>query len=994
MAVKGAPAEVSTLIEELKLLNGILADIERAYTSKAADGNGADGNSETLVTTLAACQKHLLETLRMLEESGMIATADSTTKETGNRYKSLFKRMKYPLKRQDVQRSLTVVRDYKANLSLALSVEDRKSTNVIQSMLSRLEAATIRSEENMGSLQDQNSQLLRMLISGMSNMSAPPSYGTVITQIEKHFEVPQRPTATFVGREDILQTINTHFDRVGSVAEQRRCALYGLGGSGKTQIALTFAFRHRSKYDNIFFINAASVDSVTNAFSKIHQVLQLTATDSDEDKIEAVKYWFARGDNTNWLIIFDNADDLMEVDLPAFFPLADSGDILITTRDAQVEDPDITTSAIHLDMLTPEDAKELLLKRSSISSALSNEEDTAAIDIIQQLGCLPLAIDQAGAYIQARKISFKAYRSLYEKQQQSLLGYRSKFSKYQKTVYTTWELSFQKIETESPEVAELLLLLCQYDGSGISDTMLERGVSTQLSYGRDGEELKLPAERSGVPKSLIDLLSDEFQFHEAVARLVSFSLVQRTTTAGFVLHSLVQFCGRSRVAEDLRRNSFKASIRLISHAFPRGSLDDWNTAYSIEFLPQVEHCCQQLENALASGHDVNDISAIAASMFLSAYHFANVHWCERFVKICETLLMLSPSETDEAGLMTDPEFLAAFVVERRGKISPQLGKNEEGIHVLSDFIKKHLSVENRDSMTSVDLVKKTPNHLANSMQGCVHVLLAHQLILAGRETEAVHYLQSWKVLEPSSISERGVIRYRDRTLADAYVAKKSWAEAETTLRSLLAPDMPDAESFRGTLGEGWALQQLAEILHETGRHKAASELLLPAIVSREDSGNEDREDTISLVLVLVACLLADSAYDLALIHLMKLRQLLEPKLGRSNSTIMRHITNMWCLTARLSCYLKDWKEAKMCWERAHESAKQVTWPNGFMIGAIRYSLAYVLWKLDILKDVSFQDVKFEVQGTNLVQGRRLENVGIDAEWTATMTEARDDMLRV
>lgn len=427
----------------------------------------------------------------------------------------------------------------------------------------------------MGSLQEQNSQLLRILISGMSNMRPPPSYSTAVAQVEKHFEVPQRPTATFVGREDILHDLQKHFVRDEIVVEQRRCALYGLGGSGKTQIALTFAFKHRAKYDNVFFINATSVDSITNTFSKMHQVLGLTATDSDEEKIEAVKHWFERGDNTNWLIIFDNADDLMEVDLPTFFPLADSGDIIITTRDAQVEDPDITTCAIHLDMLKPHDAKELLLKRSSVKSKLSNEEDVAATDIVQQLGYLPLAIDQAGAYIQARKTSFKDYRTLYEKQQQSLLGYRSKFSKYQKTVYTTWELSFQKIEAETPEVAELLLLLCQYDGSNISDKMLERGVSTQLSYGRDGEETQLPAEKSGVPKVLIELLSDEFKFHEAVERLISFSLVQRTTTPGFVLHNLVQFCGQLRVAEDKRRESFKTSIRLVSHAFPRGSLDGW-----------------------------------------------------------------------------------------------------------------------------------------------------------------------------------------------------------------------------------------------------------------------------------------------------------------------------------------------------------------------------------------------------------------------------------
>ena len=129
MAVKGAPAEVEMLIEELKLLTRILGDIEKAYTSKATEGTGTHENNETLANTINACQKYLLETLRMLEESGMVPSAASDratipAKEPKNRFK-YFKRMMYPLKREEIQRSLAAVRDYKASLTLALSAEDR-----------------------------------------------------------------------------------------------------------------------------------------------------------------------------------------------------------------------------------------------------------------------------------------------------------------------------------------------------------------------------------------------------------------------------------------------------------------------------------------------------------------------------------------------------------------------------------------------------------------------------------------------------------------------------------------------------------------------------------------------------------------------------------------------------------------------------------------------------------------------------------------------------
>ena len=373
-----------------------------------------------------------------------------------------------------------------------------------------------------------------------------------------------------------MSKIQQHFHRGGSAKpQQRRCAIYGLGGSGKTQIALKYAFTHKSAYQNVFFINAASQSSAMADFIRIHGLLQLSAAGSDREKVEAVKRWLSRESNSSWLLIIDNADDLDELDLWDCMPVVEAGDILITTRDARIDDPELSSLAIHLEMLPLDDAVDLLLKRAAVRSMLSDDEKKAAEDVATELGCLPLAIDQAGAYINAKKKSFKEYLELYSQQQESLLGYKRKLSRHQKTVLTTWDLSFDRIESDSPDVALLFLLLCQYDNAYISDSMLKRGTAPQKSYGRDGEEVHLPAESSGVPKSLIDLVSDEFKFDEAVEKLTSYSLVRRLTDGGFVLHSLVQFCGQRRATEDMRRASFETSIRILSHAFPRGNIDDW-----------------------------------------------------------------------------------------------------------------------------------------------------------------------------------------------------------------------------------------------------------------------------------------------------------------------------------------------------------------------------------------------------------------------------------
>jgi len=438
-------------------------------------------------------------------------------------------------------------------------------------------------------MQHQNAMMLQTLITGMSNMQ-PPSYSSTLEMSrKKYFEVPLQPIATFLGRDSVLSRIEAHFSNTAS-NQQLRFAIHGLGGSGKTQIALKYAFDHRPDYDSIFFVNASSIDSLIRDFTKIHQMLQLAAIDNDENKIECVKRWFARTDNTKWLLIFDNADDLEEIDLSYYFPVTNYGNVLITTRDFRVEHPDLATHALPLDVLDLEDAQTLLISRAGIKTPTDADDQNAAL-IVKELGFLPLAIDQAGAYVQTRRKSLGEYYSMYHAHQASLLGYRSKLSKHEKTVMTTWELSFNRIEEESPEIAEFLLLLCQYDPAGIPDALLKKGCTPQPVFGQDGELMTLAPEKDLVPASMISLLGDDFTFDEAVEKLLSFSLVQRSSDQPsedslkqFFLHPLVKFCGMTRASEEAQKKSFEDAICITSHAFPMGNLDGWYVSY----CPYVE----------------------------------------------------------------------------------------------------------------------------------------------------------------------------------------------------------------------------------------------------------------------------------------------------------------------------------------------------------------------------------------------------------------------
>jgi hypothetical protein len=131
--------------------------------------------------------------------------------------------------------------------------------------------------------------------------------------------------------------------------------LHGLGGIGKTQLALAYARGHKEKYTAIFWLNANDEDSLKVSFRGIaRQVLKkhpsaamLASIDLEEDLdevVNSVKSWLDLPQNTHWLMVFDNYDnpktsgnpDRSAVDVRHFLPRSDHGSIIITTRSAQV----------------------------------------------------------------------------------------------------------------------------------------------------------------------------------------------------------------------------------------------------------------------------------------------------------------------------------------------------------------------------------------------------------------------------------------------------------------------------------------------------------------------------------------------------------------------------------------------------------------------------------------------------------------------------------
>lgn len=318
----------------------------------------------------------------------------------------------------------------------------------------------------------------------------------------------------------------------------------------------------------MFFLTASSEASLAANLSRICESLKLGNV---SDSASAFKEWLSREDNTDWLLIFDNADDLESVRIAQYFPDTSWGHIVLTSRD-QGAIGNVTKDGAVLDRLDVGEAIAVLLQKAGYASPSAEDYEEAQV-IVELLGCLPLAVDQAGAYIRSRRKTLPSYRRLYKDRQSDILQFKPRLGEYDHTVSTTWEINFEQVERDSREAFMLLLLFCFLDASNISETMLDRACSPQKRWDRKGEMLELAPIDAGLNSDLVALIKDEVAFDNAIEKLLSFSLIHLDNDVNglrnFSVHPLVQHCASQRVPSRLKYEWRLQAILIVCDAFPR-----------------------------------------------------------------------------------------------------------------------------------------------------------------------------------------------------------------------------------------------------------------------------------------------------------------------------------------------------------------------------------------------------------------------------------------
>ena len=379
--------------------------------------------------------------------------------------------------------------------------------------------------------------------------------------------MPYRENPWFTGRSDALELIHQKLVRNAPPNRTSSYIIYGLGGVGKTQVAIEYSYQHRNDFDIVYWLRADDYDTLLTSYSQLYNDalfqeftgLKLGDEMNSENIAMRLRLWFETCKGIRWLLVIDNADNLGRAAGPTqlhtaqtpmianLIPKGCGGCILITSRDKSSLGQ-LAHDGMELYSMEEAEAKDFLCECSKTTN-----ESEDAVFLVRELGRLPLAIEQAGGFIRENGLTIAEYRQLYERNRSQVLQeglsetHRAQY--YHETVHTTWNISFEAVQQRDPLAGTILRIAAFLDGKRIQKDLFY-GANVKV----DGHE---------------DALS-ELAVTKAFGTLMSYSLIQSVPGEQSVeMHLLVQ----TVIREDPRTEKvqcFMDSAELVRKRFPWG----------------------------------------------------------------------------------------------------------------------------------------------------------------------------------------------------------------------------------------------------------------------------------------------------------------------------------------------------------------------------------------------------------------------------------------
>lgn len=672
------------------------------------------------------------------------------------------------------------------------------------------------------------------------------------------WNVPYPRNPFFTGREVILEMLHTQ------LSGNQAFALQGLGGIGKTHVALEYAYRYGVDYCAVFWVGAETNESIVSSFLDIAELLQLPGHKDHNRQlaITAVQRWLTT--HERWLLIWDNAEDLTLLD--QFLPASRPGSLLLTTH---LQALGARATGINLAPLEQEEGVLLLLRRTKIlepgaespqvgqfASGRPDHFATAA-KLVEAMGGLPLALDQAGAYLEETQCGLPAYLELYHTRRAALLLRRGETAQdHPASVAITVHLALSQAVKRDPAVRDLLMFCAMLHPDAIPEELFCQG-----------------AAHLGAP--LQDICGDPLAWDHLLAAARASSLLSRQPeTHTFSLHRLVQAVILDGMTADERLQWRRRTCEALDAVFPSlflkktimlaGEKAIWKKCQSL--LSHALVCLEQTEEAEESLALASLASKAASYLEIKGTFIQARDLYQRALAIHERLL--------EAGhpLVSGSLCALAIIYEAQGYYSQAEQVYRHALHIMEQnaipptreavynlsglafIIWRQGQLEQAEALfqQALELLEQLPGapdpHIAFILHS-LGLIATEQSNLARAE---VCLLQAHQIWEKQGGDEHPWLAHALVNLAHIYRERREFARAEKALRQA-------QEIWEQTLGAehpwvAYALHGLALLAEARDQFPRAEVFFGQALALQERHLGQQHPDT------------ARTLYDMALLR--------------------------------------------------------------------------------------------------------------------------------
>ena len=456
----------------------------------------------------------------------------------------------------------------------------------------------------------------------------------------------------FVGRDEELAALKDGLMPIQETKKPRRriIIVHGLGGMGKTQLAVEYSRRWHEHYSAVCWLDGRTEQSLRSSLNSLAGRIPPEGlahrpghSQNLEDGVDLALKWLSQSLNSNWLLIYDNIDrdldsrasDSGSFSISRYLPTADHGSILITTRLIRLTQ---LGGSIKIGKLDREQSRLMLESRVDRAIHGAFEQDHCT-KLLQLLDGLPLAIAQAGSYMRETQCSLAEYLESYEQNWSNLMEtteVSEVLTDYQNgSVWTTWTVSYKQIRKFNEAAANLIQLW---------------GLLSPKDFWFDIIMSWRDFTRKDKP-DWIQKLSTRTEFAKVMGILVSYSLVERKMDSdGYFMHPVLHHWVQHAFPVEYNFSFACLAFQLVAENVPSKTCREY-VPVQRRLRPHVECCSQWMPKIIDRNSDALQLKNVIYVSEIGLF-YVDLHMLEQGKRLLEFALQLSSKLQGQAGTLS------------------------------------------------------------------------------------------------------------------------------------------------------------------------------------------------------------------------------------------------------------------------------------------------------------------------------------------------------